>query len=271
LAEALEKYLDEVVIHQKAAEKTEACIRIMFPLIEDLYVNQIQEAAKLIRDAKRLPRRNDGKFRDGIEGAPLAKGTINRRLAILRRIANLAHEDWHWIDRPIKITLLPDASARDEYLTLKEIYQLSAACKPPANHWVITAAFMGLRQGEMLRLTQNNIRGDMLYLDNTKNGRALLLPIPPKVRNALETWIAAPKPHRRTLYKYFKQAAKEINRPDLRPHDLRHTTASLIINAGFGLEIVAEVLNCTIQNAQRYAHLEDERKKKALLAITEEQ
>jgi integrase len=121
----------------------------------------------------------------------------------------------------------------------------------------------------MFRLKEDSIRGENIYLGLTKNGKPILLPIVPKFKVALDAWIKADKPDARTMHKYFKQGAKAIGKPGLRPHDLRHTTASLIINAGYGLEKVAEVLNCTIQNAQRYAHLNLENKKNTLPKISE--
>jgi integrase len=194
--------------------------------------------------------------------------SINRRLAILRRVANLAYDEWHWLDRPIAVRLLPEHNKRHEYLSQDEIELLSAACREPVNHWVMVAAYSGIRRGEMLRVNAKSIRGDNLFLGLTKNGKPILLPIVPKFKEALNAWIAADKPDPRTMHKYFKSGAKKIGKPDLRPHDLRHTTASLILNAGHDLSTVAEVLNCTIQNAQRYAHLSIQNKRKAMLNIS---
>jgi integrase len=151
-----------------------------------------------------------------------------------------------------------------------EIQELSDACREPANHWVIVASYSGIRRGEMLRVDKNSIRGDNLFLGLTKNGKPILLPIIPKFKDALDAWIKAEKPDPRTLHKYFKSGAKKIGKPDLRPHDLRHTTASLILNAGHDLATVAEVLNCTIANAQRYAHLSLENKRNAMLNISQD-
>lgn len=266
LAEGIERYLDDEVSHQRSKDRTESNVRAILPMIAGLYLDQIDDAAKRIRSAVRQSRSPSG-FKEGQKVKALKPATINRRLAILRRIAKLAHDEWHWIDRPIAVRLLPEHNKRHEYLSTEEIAQLSAACREPVNHWVMVAAYTGIRRGEMFRLTADSIRGDNIYLGITKNGKPILLPVAPPVKESLLKWLKAERPDPRTLHKYFKAGAKAIGRPDLRPHDLRHTTASLLLNAGYDLSTAAEVLNCTIANAQRYAHLSLDNKRGALTHI----
>lgn len=268
LAEGVERYLDEEASSQRSEEKTKSNVKALLPAISGLYLDQIDEAAKRIRKSERTSRRKDGVFLPTDKIKPLAAASINRRLAILRRVANLAFKEWHWIDRPISVRLLPEHNKRHEYLTVAEIDELSAACEAPVNHWVMVASYSGIRRSEMFGLREISVRKDSLFLGLTKNGKPILLPIIPKFRESLVAWMAADKPHPRTMHKYFKIGAAKIGRPDLRPHDMRHTTASLILNAGYGLETVAEVLNCTIANAQRYAHLSMENKRSAMLDIS---
>lgn len=270
LTEAVLRYMKEEVVNQRSADRTESNVKAIMPLIAGLALEEIDEAAKRIKSSTRKSRRPDGKFRDGDKIKALKPATINRRLAIIRRVAKLAYDEWHWLDRPIGVRLLPEHNKRHEYLTPDEIERLSAACREPVNYWVMVAAYSGIRRGEMFGITKQSIQGDNIFLGLTKNGKPILVPIVPKFKEALKAWLKAEKPDPRTMHKYFKQGAKKIGRPDLRPHDLRHTTASLILNAGYSLATVAEVLNCTIQNAQRYAHLSMENKRNALLNISQE-
>jgi len=61
---------------------------------------------------------------------------------------------------------------------------------------------------------------------------------------------------RRWLYRHFKRAAAAIGRPELRFHDLRHTTASLLINRGVDLHTIGAILgHASAQTTKRYAHL----------------
>lgn len=51
----------------------------------------------------------------------------------------------------------------------------------------------------------------------------------------------------------------------VRWHDLRHSTAILLVNAGVSLYVVGQILGHTAtQTTQRYAHLEDEAKRAAI-------
>lgn len=59
----------------------------------------------------------------------LSPATINRRLAILRRVANLAHEQWGWLDQPLgrRIKLLRGEKTRHIYLTPDQVELLATA------------------------------------------------------------------------------------------------------------------------------------------------
>ena len=45
-----------------------------------------------------------------------------------------------------------------------------------------------------------------------------------------------------TFYKYFKKIAASIGRPDARPHDLRHTAATVAIASGADVKSVQDML-----------------------------
>jgi site-specific recombinase XerD len=54
-------------------------------------------------------------------------------------------------------------------------------------------------------------------------------------------------------------AIKEADLPGLRIHDLRHTAASLMINAGIDLYAVSKVLgHSDLASSKRYSHLAQE-------------
>ncbi len=45
-----------------------------------------------------------------------------------------------------------------------------------------------------------------------------------------------------TFYKHFKNCAEQINRPDLRPHDLRHTAGTVAVASGSDVKSVQQFL-----------------------------
>lgn len=100
----------------------------------------------------------------------LSAATINRRLAWLRRIARLAHRRWGWLARPVYTSLDTEHNARHRYLTLAEVERLLEACDHlPTLDAVTLAVYTGMRQGEIFALTQADVRGNCLWLPDSKN------------------------------------------------------------------------------------------------------
>jgi len=84
----------------------------------------------------------------------LAIATINRRLAALRRVAFLAHDQWGWLSEQLgqRIKLLPGEVKRHTYLTPEQVENIADCCE----HQVVALAIRlsartGLRQGELLQ------------------------------------------------------------------------------------------------------------------------
>jgi site-specific recombinase XerD len=81
--------------------------------------------------------------------------------------------------------------------------------------------------------------------------------------NSLDAWIFAnpktSKPYVSIFYSW-NTARQLANLPDLRIHDLRHSFASFLVNAGRSLYEVQELLgHADIRTTSRYAHLNRER------------
>lgn len=56
--------------------------------------------------------------------------------------------------------------------------------------------------------------------------------------------------------RFWVQAQRAADLPDVRIHDLRHTFASLLVSGGASLEIIGKLLgHSQMQTTQRYAHL----------------
>lgn len=189
---------------------------------------------------------------DGIR-AGLKPATINRRLAILRRVANLAHQQWGWLDEPLgqRIKLLPGEKSRHVYLTPAQASALHAACEHPRVADAILVALMtGLRQSEILRLTEANRYEGLIILDaRTKSGRPRAVP---DVAVQLPLGITYA-----TLRTFFERARIKAGFPQVRFHDLRHTTASWLIAKGATMVQVRDILgHANLAVTSRYAHLQ---------------
>lgn len=187
--------------------------------------------------------------------------TINRKLAMLKRLTRLAYREWGWLSEPVhtRISLLREDNERHVYYTPKQVEAL-AAKMPRSGDYVVLAAYTGLRKSQLLRLsTEANVRGEYFFLGiDTKNGRPQLLPIHERVEQIAQNLpIAGVTPQ--ILRSEWEAARKACGLPDAHFHDLRHTLASWLIQSGAGLKHVKEALNHrTVQTTQRYAHLEAE-------------
>ena len=202
--------------------------------------------------------------------AKLRPATVNRRLAILRRVGNLASDVWGWIDQPIgrRVKLLPEANQRHVYLTAEEVEAIASQCTDPnAGDLIRFAAYSGIRHGHMLRLTHHAVRGDCIELDtSSKSGRPLLLPLHPRVQ-AIAKRLPLPI-SAYDLRKAWEAARKAAGLSHVRWHDLRHTCASWYVQAGVPLLVVRDLLgHSTMATTQRYAHLAHENLRDAVRRI----
>lgn len=183
----------------------------------------------------------------------LKPATINRRLAILRRVANLAYSQWGWLDQPLgqRIKLLRGEMARHTYLTPDQVETLSAHCTHSQVATAIRlAARTGLREAELLRA--DTIFDGCIVVEESKSGRPRLVPVPidmPDLQLPLGITYA-------TLRTYFEKARQAAGMPSVRFHDLRHTAASWWAQAGANLAVIRDLLgHANLAVTSRYAHL----------------
>lgn len=202
--------------------------------------------------------------------AHLKPATINRRLAVLRRLANLAYRRWDWLDQPIgdKIILLPERNARHTYLDLATVDALVAACDKAHTRTAIRiAVYTGLRLSEIVGLTPAHIHGDTIRLGiDTKTGQPRSVPVHPEIATEIATLpIGVGK---EAIQQAFTRARAAIDRPDIHFHDLRHTFASWLVQAGVPLYTAGLLLgHASTKTTARYAHLADETLKTAVAQI----
>jgi len=190
--------------------------------------------------------------------ASLSAGTINRRLDILR-----AASRWAWKQGLIaedlsgRVPRLREENARQIYLSAA---QVSSLAKSSPNNTcraaIIIAAYSGLRASELLSLTTASISGrDTLMVSTSKSGKPRTVPIAKPLRPYLS---ALPLDcSYRLLIKWFHAARKKAGMKHVHFHDLRHSFASLFLQANNGnLFLLSKVLGHTsIQTTMRYSHL----------------
>ena len=90
-------------------------------------------------------------------------------------------------------------------------------------------------------------------LDDTKNGERRTIPMHPRVRVLLRYLPLTTQ--RITLQRGFQRARVRAGLPHIRIHDLRHSAASEMVNAGVDLFTVGRVLGHKDQRSTaRYSH-----------------
>jgi len=130
-----------------------------------------------------------------------------------------------------------------------------------ARRVILVAFYSGMRLDEQLRAVPSAIGWT---LSDTKNGQPRIVPIHPRVAHLARAWPPCradknghPKPIKaRTVQGWWDKARTALELGDLHIHDLRHSTASEMINAGEDLYTVGAVLgHKSSQSTKRYAHL----------------
>lgn len=187
----------------------------------------------------------------------LTNPAINRYIALFRRLGNLA-ERWGWTDLPLgrRVLMLPENSRREKFLTPAEVERLAAKADPVTADMIRFAALTGLRLAELLALQPDQVRSGILSLTHdTKSGKPRGIPLPPEAARIAAKRLpwALSRDQLRDRYVAAREAA---GLPQARWHDLRHTYASWLVQAGQPLTAVRDLLgHSSLIVTTRYAHL----------------
>lgn len=199
----------------------------------------------------------------------LQPGTINRRLALLRRLCNLAHDEWGWLNAAPRIKVLSEkGNERHIYLTRAKVEALRMACaNKEAGDLILFSAFTGVRHSELFRIKAEHVVNSTLYIDaRTKNGHPRAIPLHPRVSAIGAHMPLACTP--RMLRREWDAARKRTEMLHVHWHDLRHTFASWLVQAGVSILEVKELMgHSTIEVTMRYAHLAPDSLAKAIAKL----
>lgn len=238
ITDALNRWLDEHVPRLRSKRQTENHCRMLLPYIAGKKIGEIAQAWAEVKAGE----------------AGKAPATINHKGRILRQIGRAAWLEWGWLERPPAISLLTE-TPRERFLTLPEVEALAGAmASPEGAGYVLLAAYTGIRRGHLLRLTARDVEGDFLRLDRSgKTQRLQMIPLHPKVRQIAQV-LPLGIGDRRLREEWT--AARAATGIDCRWHDLRHTCASWLVQAGVPLHTVGEFLgHSSPAMTRRYAHL----------------
>ena len=227
LGEAILRYLKDEMTGQKSEKQTQEHARQLAPYVVGKKLRHVAEVAEAYKSAHR------GK---------LTNSTINRRLAILRRTANLAYRRWEWLREPLgmKIESLPENPSKGRFYSRSDIAGiLWAVRKRKQNHRVINkvilaSLYTGFRRGEITGLKPGDFANGMLTLRDQKNGRMTNTPVVPWAH-----WIFRKLPFDTGKTALSKAVGEVV---DGRFHDVRHSFGSWLLNNGEPIEVVSKLL-----------------------------
>ncbi len=183
-----------------------------------------------------------------------------------------------YLKRIRRVKLLEENNRRLRYLSKEECSALIQACDKHLKAVVITALNTGMRKGEILSLTWDNIdlRNGFILLERTKNGERREVPINETLKATLSAIVrrldtpyvfynSETGTRYVNLHKPFQSALKRAKIKDFKFHDLRQTFASHLVMAGVDITTIKELLgHKTLTMTLRYAHLAPSHKVKAV-------
>ncbi len=225
-----------------------------------------------------VTKRQTIEFHHGMREAGYAPGTANRCLTLLRYIFNLSI-DWAvpaMVKNPTAgVPMFKDEKKCERYLSKEEAQRLYAVLEGSNNpqlRFIIPMLILtGARKREVLdaRWENFNIERHQWKIPFSKVG-VRYVPLSAGVLRLLEMIprdpncaLLFPSPITgrpfRSVYYSWHTARKLAGLQEVRMHDLRHSFASFLINAGRSLYEVQKILGHTqMRTTQRYAHLSQE-------------
>lgn len=212
-------------------------------------------------------------YKNSRYAAGLKPASINRELASLKKAFNLAVREWEWCrDNPVsRVSMERENNQRDRWLSVEEETRLLQACAPWLHDLVIFALHTGMRMGEILELTWRGVdvsrRTVMVF--RSKNGERRTIPVnqtvltvlkeKAKVRSLKTDVIFCSKVFTPIesghLRRSFRLALSKAKIEDFHFHDVRHTFATRLVQAGVDIYKVQRLLGHKSPTmTQRYAH-----------------
>lgn len=264
IAEAIDRYLKDNA-KKKSIRDDERSAQWWKGEFESAGVTWLDDlTAEIIRDI-----RDDELGRPGRRG-PIKPATVDRKLAFLRSVVRAAAHKWEWVSHPPYVELYNDEEMRERYLEPHEIQRLVEALPSPYDDMALFAVSTGLRQGNVfgLKWGEVNLVGKMARFPGMvmKNGKAFSIALNETAVSVVRRWIGRHQEHvfckddgtpvRELPSKMWAAVLKEAGLEDVRWHDLRHTWASLLRQAGISLADLQEMGGWqSASMVKRYAHI----------------
>jgi len=195
------------------------------------------------------------------------EATINREIALLKTMFNKALE-WGRIEtnQIVQVKKFKENQKDMRILSDREMIKLIDAAPPHLQPIIVIAANTGMRRMEILSLKWENIdfRRGIIHIKDSKSGKAREVYMNDMVFETLKAleqesefvfFNPSTGTHITDVKRSFKRACGDTGIKGLRFHDLRHTAATRMVEAGVDLVTVSKILgHSSIEMTMRYAH-----------------
>lgn len=248
--------------------------------VTDWHLETIKAAMKPTTTLSRITDNNLAEAVAKWRGDGQSGSTCNRRLTVFRAVMIMARDRWgcavtmpnwqaHWQREP---------AARDPHLSPAKAEQLIAGAAPHLRPAIRFSLLTGVRLGNCITLDwsqidldgatikfmikSKSVGGKPLVLPISGDLRALLVSLGPKEAGPVFTYTPYRRPGRppaparpiASFRRSWATALKKAGLTDFRWHDLRHVSASWMVQNGVPLEVVKDVLGHeNIETTMRYA------------------
>jgi integrase len=244
-AQAAKKYLEENQ-HKRSLDRDVYALNAVLPSIGDLPLERIH---------------NDSLARYKVKRANLgmAVGTINKELAIVRRILILAARVWRdenglsWLTAPPLIQMVPGRARKPYPLSWQEQRRLFAELPEHLEGMVLFKVNTGTRQNEVCQLRWDwevlvpELETTVFIIPEwlAKNGEERIVVLNEVARAVVDRqrgrhpeYVFTYKGHRlsRMITTAWKKARQRVGLPQVRVHDLKHTFGHRLRAAGVPFE-----------------------------------
>lgn len=232
----------------------------------------------------------------------ITDSTINRELNTLRKLLATARDRWEVAVGTVGVSKhkLREPEARTRWITREQAEALIAHAADHLKEPIHFALLTGVRLSNVtgLRWKDVSLADSVITFrikSNIPGGKLLTLPIAPELDALLRRVQQRPLYRNRCrvlddnklpvvyrpgpedyVFSYkgepivkfrrsFASACKDAGIEDFRFHDLRHTAASWMVQAGVPIDLVQEILGHTqITTTKKYAHRDQREKREAL-------
>lgn len=190
----------------------------------------------------------------------VSPATVNRKLSVINVMLKYAY-DREWIEKMPKLQWQKEDNERIRWLTPEEETKLLSLLPPDVSAFCEILIHTGMRRGELMSLTKEQVNGDYVRLWKTKTNKARSVPLSDRAKELVDQWVPFDISEKRLVLEWAKarKAMGMEDDPHFVLHMLRHTTATRMLDTTGNIAVVQKMLgHSQIATTMRYAHIADE-------------